>query len=249
MRTKNKRVYVRKTNVVLAAAEQAFLKAGYGGVSVDQIAELAGVSKRTIYSNFENKENLFAAVIKNRCAAVVPTGVTDELVAEDPETALIRLATTFLGAIFAPEQIALYQTVVADCRQFSEVGRIMYEGPVLRSQSVFDSYLRQQVALGRMRFPKIELAGAQLVALLKTNLHMQLLFSQPAKVTRQVILESATASVQLFLYGASTRAGSEHDLASKRGHANGKEVFRETIVHDGAPAKHRINRRRRMSVA
>jgi AcrR family transcriptional regulator len=214
-RKNSNRVYVRKTSEVLAAAEKAFIKAGFGGVTVDDIAELAGVSKRTVYSNFANKEALFAAVIKTRCAEVVPAPVTDEQVAGDPEFELTKLAANFLHALYTPEQVALYQTVVAESRQFPELGRMMYQGPILRSQEVFDSYLRQQVALGRMRFPNLDIAAAQLVALLKINLHMPMLLSQPVQITRSIINEIAAACVQLFLYGAATPGNKHKNPAGK----------------------------------
>lgn len=203
-RPRRNRVYVRKTDVVLAAAEEAFIKGGYSGVSIDAIAERAGVSKRTVYSNFANKETLFAAVIKNRCKEVVPAAIDATQMAADCEVVLIELAIRFLQALYSPDMIALYQTVVAECRHQPEIGRIMYEGPITRSHEIFDSYLRQQVAMGRMQFPAIDLAAAQLIALLKTNIHMQLIFSRPVKLTHQAIRKIASASVRLFLYGCAT---------------------------------------------
>ena len=47
---------------LLDAAEELFAKRGYNGVSVDQVADTAGFSKGAVYSNFENKEELFLAL-------------------------------------------------------------------------------------------------------------------------------------------------------------------------------------------
>lgn len=200
------RVYRRKTDEVLDAAEQAFLEAGYATTSMDAIAERAGVSKRTVYSNFGSKEDLFAEVIRRRCALVVPDPVDlDEVRDRDPEDVLIDLSTRFLTNIYARTQVQLYQTVVAEARLFPSIGRAMFEGPILGSQAVFDRYLRDQARHGRLVFPDIDLAAAQLVALLKTNVHMRLLFSQPVSLDGARIAELATASVRLFLGGARAR--------------------------------------------
>lgn len=201
-----KRVYHRKTDVVLGAAESVFLENGYAATSMDRVAEQAGVSKRTVYSNFANKEELFAAVIRRRCAIAVPNFVDEETMVErDPEEVLVDLATSFLSKIFALPQVQLYQTVVAEARALPSIGAIMFDGPILTSQAVFDRYLRREVELGRLVLPDIDFAAPQLIALLKTNIHMMLLLNQPADTTPNHIATLARSSIKLFLYGALPR--------------------------------------------
>ena len=53
----------RKHEAILNGAVQVFTEMGYDHASMDRIAEIAGVSKRTIYNHFLNKENLFQEVI------------------------------------------------------------------------------------------------------------------------------------------------------------------------------------------
>ena len=49
-----------KRAAILDAAKRLFLVQGFTGVSMDQIAAEAGVSKLTVYSHFGDKESLFA---------------------------------------------------------------------------------------------------------------------------------------------------------------------------------------------
>ncbi|WP_052339539.1 TetR/AcrR family transcriptional regulator [Gorillibacterium massiliense] len=58
-----KRDKSRKHESILNGAMQVFTEMGYDNASMDRIAEIAGVSKRTVYNHFSNKENLFQAVI------------------------------------------------------------------------------------------------------------------------------------------------------------------------------------------
>ncbi|PFA66703.1 hypothetical protein CN378_13345 [Bacillus sp. AFS015802] len=51
---------------LLDSAEIVFSKKGYNGASVEEIAEEAGYSKGAVYSNFNNKENLFLALFDRR---------------------------------------------------------------------------------------------------------------------------------------------------------------------------------------
>ena len=215
---RRRRVYARKDDIVLEAAERAFLARGFSGTSMDEIAELAGVSKRTVYSNFSSKQALFATVIRERCAEVLPEALDlDQAAQADPARTLEMLAVRFLTAIYAPAQIALYRTVITEAHSQPEIGRIMFEGPITRSQLVFDGFLRSQVALGRMAFPDLRLAASQLIAMLKTNLHMQLLFNQPAVVSHARIARIARASVRLFLHGALTTRAEPPQAPARRG--------------------------------
>lgn len=49
---------------LLASAARAFARSGYGGASIDEIAEDAGYSKGAFYSNFPSKEAIFLALLE-----------------------------------------------------------------------------------------------------------------------------------------------------------------------------------------
>lgn len=52
----------KREAVILAAIEQ-FGRYGYLGASMDKIASVANVSKRTVYNHFKSKSELFAAIL------------------------------------------------------------------------------------------------------------------------------------------------------------------------------------------
>ncbi|ABW20151.1 TetR/AcrR family transcriptional regulator [Alkaliphilus oremlandii] len=52
-----------KYNRLIEKAEELFVNLGYKAVSMDQIAEAAGISKMTIYRYFSSKEELFLKVL------------------------------------------------------------------------------------------------------------------------------------------------------------------------------------------
>ena len=53
----------RKRRVVMEAATALFLRHGYLGTSMDQIAAFAAVSKPTVYKFFPDKERLFTEIV------------------------------------------------------------------------------------------------------------------------------------------------------------------------------------------
>jgi AcrR family transcriptional regulator len=56
---------------LLASAAVVFTREGYGGASVDRIAEEAGYSKGALYSNFASKDQLFLELVDHYAGAHV----------------------------------------------------------------------------------------------------------------------------------------------------------------------------------
>lgn len=52
---------------ILEASSQLFMKHGIRSVSMDDLARHLGMSKKTIYQYFENKDSLVSAMILNHC--------------------------------------------------------------------------------------------------------------------------------------------------------------------------------------
>lgn len=55
--------------LIVSAALEAFLEDGYLGTTMDDIAEKAGVARRTVYNQFGSKASLLIAVINDRVVA------------------------------------------------------------------------------------------------------------------------------------------------------------------------------------
>ncbi|WP_202872807.1 TetR/AcrR family transcriptional regulator [Kribbella capetownensis] len=115
----------RKRRAILAAAAEVFLQHGYLGASMDEVAAKAGVSKQTVYKQFENKERLFAEIV---------LGTSDQLMdglaqayaetlegATDPREALRALARRLLDSLTAGSVLQLRRLVIAEADRFPEV--------------------------------------------------------------------------------------------------------------------------------
>src|ERR1700689_5593518 len=62
-----------KGQAIAAAALRLFLRDGYERTRVDAIAAEAGVSKRTIYNRYGDKENLFRSVLHDTFGMMMAT--------------------------------------------------------------------------------------------------------------------------------------------------------------------------------
>ena len=115
----------RKRRAILAAATEVFLQHGYLGASMDEVAAKAGVSKQTVYKQFENKERLFAEIV---------LGTSDQLMdglvqayaetldgAADAREGLRALARRLLDSLTAGSVLQLRRLVIAEADRFPEV--------------------------------------------------------------------------------------------------------------------------------
>jgi TetR/AcrR family transcriptional repressor of mexJK operon len=123
----------RKRRAIVAAATTVFLRNGYRGTSMDEIATLAGVSKQTVYKHFADKERLFAEIVSGTVDEVSEPVYSEVLGLEDSgdiEADLGDLARRQLAAVMQPRLLQLRRLVIAEAGRFPELGRIFYErGP------------------------------------------------------------------------------------------------------------------------
>lgn len=196
----------QKSKAIMKAAAELFLRDGYSNTSMDAVALAAGVSKRTVYGHFGCKEDLFAEIIREMCLDVLPPGLGHA--AEDPadsEERLVRIGTAFLSAIYSEKQIRLFRTIVSESRVYPEIGRMMYEGPVRASQIGLQVCLEQMVRAGTLDLEDTRFAAVLLMGMLKTDIHMRLLFNQDIGPGERNFEKIARQCIRLFINGARAR--------------------------------------------
>ncbi|UVO49954.1 TetR/AcrR family transcriptional regulator [Sphingomonas sp. SUN019] len=76
----------KKRMAILSAAKAMFFVKGFEAVSMEAVAEQAGVARMTIYSHFNDKEALFTAVVQ-RQAALLSQSLTNLSLADVNENA------------------------------------------------------------------------------------------------------------------------------------------------------------------
>lgn len=115
-----------KVRKILAAATSIFLIHGFSAATTDMIQQAAGVSKSTVYTHFENKEALFAAVIEAKCAEFAATIRAIEFERGDIESVLRTLGHAYLSIVLSEAALALLRVVVAEAPRFPALARTFY---------------------------------------------------------------------------------------------------------------------------
>lgn len=118
---------LRTRAAVVEAATTLFLRHGYQGTSVEDIASMATVSKRTVYNNFGDKERLFTDIVLGITATAeqFATELVGELhdVDDDIATALSDLARRHLAAVTRPQVLRLRRLIIAESGRFPQLAR------------------------------------------------------------------------------------------------------------------------------
>jgi AcrR family transcriptional regulator len=123
----------RKRRAILQAATTVFLRNGYLGTSMDDIAALAAVSKQTVYKHFADKQSLFAEIVSatvNQIGDSVNAEVASLRDSGDIAADLRELARRQLASVMQPQLLQLRRLVIGEAGRFPELGRLFYErGP------------------------------------------------------------------------------------------------------------------------
>lgn len=174
----------RKRALIVDAAQQAFLDKGYAESSMGRIAEAAGVSIKTVYRHFENKDDLFSAVMHAACN---PNSLneTDEQTppvlerpwfSKEPEQALPLAGIDYLTDVLGTQQLALYRVVTRDAYRFPELGQRYRAEVTDRRTALFADYLRHWAPLVQWKIKDLEEASRTFLALLRVDLIDNVLF-------------------------------------------------------------------------
>lgn len=136
----------RKFDQVLEGARTVFLRDGFEGASVDDIAREAGVSKATLYSYFPDKRLLFIEVAKTECARQADEAVQIIEAVSMPVEEVLRFAGgRFIDYMSSEFGLQTYRLCVAEADRFPQLGHAFYHsGPELVRARLVD-YLRKAV--------------------------------------------------------------------------------------------------------
>ena len=188
-----------KRQAVLKAATAAFMEHGFGGTRMDIVAELAGVSKMTIYRYFDSKEALFAGVIVDTCERIVDDDLAALMVDRPVEEALRAFGRRMLAIIFSPEAIALHRIVIAESRRFPKLGALFYESGPQGSIAVLADYLSQHADDPSLRIRDPWRAAEEFLELLRGYSHLRLLLGIESKQSERELRDRVERAVNHLL--------------------------------------------------
>ncbi|MFH8365617.1 TetR/AcrR family transcriptional regulator [Streptomyces sp. NPDC018031] len=190
-----------KRQAILDAAVAVFLREGYQRASVDTIADVAQVSKQTVYNHFGDKERLFIAAVdgeRRRVAAgftpspgalpPAPRTAAGDPADDDGTTrpapdrdgtdfgsSLVAFGHRVLAALLDERASALRRLVIAEVARHPSLRPACAEGEPRQLVEHLAAMLRHRAARGELDVPDPDSAARQFVALLvQQGLHQSM---------------------------------------------------------------------------
>lgn len=137
---------------LLAAALDLFVERGYAATRLEDVAARAGVSKGTLYLYFENKEELFKAVVREN---MVPVLGEAESILDHYEGSTVNLFRELVMGwwqrIGDTKLSGITKLMVAESSNFPEVAKFYHDEVISRGNAMIMRMLERGIARGEFR--------------------------------------------------------------------------------------------------
>lgn len=188
-----------KRAAILDAAKRLFPKEGFAGVSMDQIAAEAGVSKLTVYSHFGDKEALFFAAVQAKCDEMLPEDLFAQELKGPLQAQLKAIASAFFALISSEEAISTHRMMITPGNADDPLRKLFWEAGPQRTHDAFGSFLQSRVDAGELDIPDVQRATEQFFSLIKGEMHSRMMCGLCARPARGDVASHIDATVDMFL--------------------------------------------------
>lgn len=190
---------------ILKVASQVFFEAGYEGACIDDIVQRVGGSKRTIYSEFGSKENLFAEMIKENVSRALESLAPQEITGNDLRSTLVNFGRQLQVVLMSPIVIAQYRAMVHEGVRFPQLATIFWEsGPGVVIDRLAEALERYRQR-GELRVDDCRQIAGIFVAMIRDNAHLRTVLGLQSPPTPEECDKLLEAKVDVLLNGI--RAG------------------------------------------
>ncbi len=135
----------KRRALLLDAAETVFIDRGYRTSTMDDVAQQAGMSKKTLYQVFPGKLALFEALLVDRLALLTMPVEEDGLSLED---SLVELLIRQAEFTLAPRQLAMVRVMIAEAPHSPEIGEALKRLEIGRGRGTLERWFEQKTAQG-----------------------------------------------------------------------------------------------------
>lgn len=150
---------------LLAAALDLFVEKGYAGTRLDDVAQRAGVSKGTLYLYFENKEDLFKAVVRESVVSLISETADEIERFEGPSEVLLERIIRSWWTQFGDRTVGgISKLMMAESSNFPAIARFFLEEVIEPWHALLASAIRRGVERGEFRKVDIEMNVRTLAA-------------------------------------------------------------------------------------
>lgn len=131
-----------KQNIIIKASD-LFLKYGYSKVTTDEVAGFAGISKKTLYNHFTNKEDLLVSVI-DEIFCTLETDLQEVLTGKESYKEKLRLVINAVSKALSQLNHHFLQDIQVKMP-------IVWDDLIRRKETLVKKYFGQMLEEGRQQ--------------------------------------------------------------------------------------------------
>lgn len=187
---------------LLDSAEAVFLEQGYERATIDAIAKAAGVTRKTIYARYSNKEDIFdAAVGRLLDAGVSYPHVEAHGKLANPRSLLLKLARDLIALLETPKLVRIYRLIFAEGDQMPALARMSAELYDREADTVVEVLEALRATGDFPSMPPSRTAAVMFIELVSSTARLRALAGPGASIPQAEADRYVRQAVDFFLVG------------------------------------------------
>lgn len=185
---------------IIATASALFIRQGFAGTTMSQVAAEAGGSKTTLWSYFSDKNALFMAVADDLIERYFAPIERYLETAGDLAADLLVIARTLLDAAMSDEISGLMRIATAEARRFDALGEMFDTRGLGHGWRVIGAYLERARLAGQVAADcDTVMAARQFIGLCQSHWVQRVMLTGAATPPAKALDDDARAAVDTFL--------------------------------------------------
>ena len=200
METKKKRMTGdERRQGIIQAAMNVFSRSGFSGSTTKKIAERAGISEAMIYSHFQNKEELYTAIIDQKMQESEPLYYPlDAMSKKDDKRVFATIVANFIHRY--SEDTTFLRLLFFSALEGHELAGMFVAGPVRRFFEFLAEYIQEHIEDGAFHPVDPEISSRCLVGMVNYFILLKKIFGD--ETLQSIELKTAIDTmVNIFCHG------------------------------------------------
>ena len=171
-----KSAQISRKEAILNASKDVFLEQGYDLATMDDIAERASTTKRTVYAYFENKEALFAAMVAHSGGMFLEHLGELDRGGSNYQSELERFANRFCELSTFRHAVQFQRVIIAESKRFPSLARSVSTSIHGKASAIVARYLKELDRQGKLKVPDPKIAAEQFLDITTGSIRFATLF-------------------------------------------------------------------------
>jgi AcrR family transcriptional regulator len=191
--------------LVIDAARHEFQANGYAATCMNDVAQRAGVSTKTMYRLIPTKADLLKSVVSDRIERFMLEIDADLLDGLPLGEALERMLFAYGVLTLSADTIAMNRLVLGEGGRFPEISAAFYEAAVQRTSEAMVDWFRHRIERGLIELEDVRAAVGMLRGMMVMEPQRAVMLGRRGIPDQAEIAARARQCARLFLDGCSVR--------------------------------------------